>query len=275
MLPVWLFGGTSMIGWHVIRSSIQGLEVFCNRFAKFAACRDWRRINLDDADDVQALFASAAPRYVICCAGICDVDKCETDPDWAYRINVDGIVNLLANLPATTRFVYCSSDHVFSGDTGPYDEASDLDPITVYGQTRKTAEALIREARPDALIVRAGPVIGDSVDSRTGYLDWLRYRHREGLPITVVEDEARSAVSGPDLATRIVALTMSDCAGIRHVAAPAVSRLELAMYLNREYEIGADIAVERRVDRLVPHIGRIELTTLYDDALVEPLQLIP
>ena len=60
--------------------------------------------------------------------------------------------------------------------------------------------------------------------------------------------------------------------GIRHITATrAVSRPELATYLNERFEIGAHFDVMRRSDRRAPHLGRVELATLYDDALATPL----
>ena len=268
---IYLLGGTSILGWHLAQLPLPGLTVFCNRFANTAHCDGWRRVNLDEAGDVRQMFEGPLPSTVICCASVCDVDKCEADPDWARRINVDGIRLLLEHLPPTTRLVYCSSDHVFSGDSGPYNEQSTPDPISVYGETRVAAEALVLAARPDALVVRAGPGIGDSFDGRSGHLDWLRHRQRQGLCMTVVADEYRSAVWAPALAARIAALAQSDRRGIRHVAAKAVSRPDLAMHLNRIYGIGAVFAVETRAARSVPHIGAVELQSVHRDALAAPL----
>ena len=173
----YLLGGTSILGWHLAQLLLPGLTVFCNRFANAARCNGWRRVNLDEAGDVRQMFEGPLPSMVICCASVCDVDKCEADPDWARRINVDGIRLLLEHLPPTTRLVYCSSDHVFSGDSGPYNEQSTPDPISVYGKTRVAAEALVLAARPDALVVRAGPGIGDSFD---GHYLTLNHNRQQG-----------------------------------------------------------------------------------------------
>ena len=64
----------------------------------------------------------------------------------------------------------------------------------------------------------------------------------------------------------------SDIAGIRHVAADrCVSRLELARALNNSFHIGAKLEVDQRADRAVPHLGRVELGTRFEDELAQPL----
>ena len=60
---------------------------------------------------------------------MCDVEKCEADPDWAHEINVQQLHRVIKALPEKTRLVYVSSDHVFGGD-GEYDERSRPCPIS-------------------------------------------------------------------------------------------------------------------------------------------------
>jgi dTDP-4-dehydrorhamnose reductase len=268
---VFLFGATSMLGWSIMRAAPAPLTAFCNGYTRKPPPGIERGIHLDDAVAMYELFAAEHPRLIIHCAGVCDVEKCEASPEFAYSVNVDGTQLLLDHAPADARIVYCSSDHVFSGDTGPYDEASPTDPVSVYGKTRVAAERLIA-ARPGSLIVRTGLWIGPSATGRNGHLDWLRYRHRRQLPMTVVADELRSAMWAEDAARRVWELAQSELTGVRHVVATrVVSRPELAAYLAQRFALGAKLDVHYRRDRRAPHLGRVELATCYRDALARPL----
>lgn len=271
--PVWLLGVSSMLGWSIAtRARMPRLALYCNPHTRIPAGARWRRLGLQDRAAVAAAFAREPPALVIHCAGICDVEKCESSPDFAHAVNVQGMDNLLRYAPASTRLVYVSSDHVFSGDSGPYTESSPPDPISYYGRTRVAAEAMLRERRPDALIVRAGLWIGPSYNGRQGHLDWLRYRSARGLPTTVVRDEHRSAVWADEAAERTLALALSEISGIRHVVAErVVARPALAQYLDRRFAIGARLATMARSERPVPHLGQVTLRTEYRDALATPL----
>ena len=267
---MFLFGATSMLGWSILRTGGPGVVAFANEVT-VTTPPGMRGIRLDDESAMRRLFAGERPALIIHCAGVCDVEKCERSPEFAWRVNVDGTRMLLAFAPPDARIVYCSSDHVFSGDSGPYDETSPPDPISVYGRTRVAAERLVA-ADPRTLIVRAGLWIGPSVTGRYGHLDWLRYRHRRGLPMTVVADEVRSAVWADDAARRVWSLARSGLTGLHHVTATrAVARPELAHYLNERFAIGAQFSIERRRDRRTPHLGRVELTTRHAGPLAEPL----
>ena len=166
--------------------------------------------------------------------------------------------------------IYVSSDHVFGGD-GVYDEASSPCPISVYGRTRLDAEELVL-TRSDSLVIRIGLPIGPSPNGRTGHWDWLRYRVEHNLPVTIVHDEYRSVVWVNDLALRVMQLAESTETGIRHVTATrAASRVELANYLLSVIGETTEYARESRHQRAAPHLGRVELATIYRGELSRPL----
>lgn len=269
---VFLFGATSMLGWSILqaRGSV-AVTAFCNDNTANPPAGITRAIDLDDEAAVRALFEREQPGLVINCAGVCDVGACEKSPEFAHAVNVEGTRHLLRHAPAATRIVHCSSDHVFGGDAGPYREDSPTAPISVYGRTRVESERLVL-AHAGALVIRAGLWIGPSSTGRIGHLDWLRDRHRRGLPMTVVGDEWRSAVWADAAARRVWDLAGSPLVGLRHITATrAVSRPELATYLDRHFAIGATFAIESRHERATPHLGRVELATIHRDALAAPL----
>jgi dTDP-4-dehydrorhamnose reductase len=271
---VFLFGATSMLGWSILRAAGGQVTAFCNALTKTTHAEIRSGIDLDDEPAIRALFEREQPSLIVNCAGVCDVGTCEQSPEFAHIVNVVGTRMLLEYAPRDARIVHLSSDHVFSGDSGPYDESSPTDPISVYGRSRVAAEALVL-ARPNTLAIRAGLWIGPSSTGRIGHLDWLRDRHRRGLPMTVVSDEYRSAVWAEDAARRVWELARSTITGLRHIVAERiVSRPELATYLNKHFAIGASFDVEPRTERKTPHLGKVTLRTRFTDALAAPLPAV-
>jgi dTDP-4-dehydrorhamnose reductase len=198
------------------------------------------------------------------------VPKCEAAPEWAHEINVQHVARVLSALPRQTRLVYVSSDHVFGGD-GVYDEHSSPRPISVYGKTRVLAEQLVLD-RAGSLVIRVGLPIGPSANGRTGHWDWLRYRIERNLPVTIVHDEYRSVVWAHHLSGRVMELAQSAITGVRHVSAMrATSRVELANYLLSVFGESAEYDRQSRHERSAPHLGRVELATVFQDELSQPL----
>ena len=268
-----LFGATSILGFHLARQYSTSLLPFASPTHASSGVQGWQELNLESSNWISEILKKYNPATLLYCHAICDVPKCEVDPDWAYDINVGHLKRVLAALSDHTRLVYVSSDHVFGGD-GLYHEDSSPSPITAYGRMRVEAEDLVL-TRKGSLIIRPGLAIGPSPNGRNGYLDWLRYRTLSNLPITIIEDEYRSAVWAKDLADRVMQLVESPVDGIRHVPATrVVSRVELASYLFSKMELPPKFFSRRRHQQPIPHLGRVELGTRYSDELSSPLSSV-
>ena len=99
----------------------------------------------------------------------------------------------------------------------------------------------------------------------------MRYRFTKGLPITIVEDEARSVVIANDVVDRVFDFAASSCVGLRHIAAPCISRPDLANGVIQHLGLPVRYDLKTRSEQPAPHLGRVALTTVFDDALATPL----
>jgi len=265
-----LLGATSVVGFSLAQRFSALLLPIANPHNRAADGHPWHRARLDEPAEWLPLLQTRAPDLVIYAHAVCDVGKCEQYPEWARRVNVDCLAAVLDSVPASTRFVYLSSDHVFGGD-GTYSETSSPTPISVYGRTRVDAEQLVLQ-RPGSLIIRFGLPIGRSLNGRTGFYDWLRYRYERQLPITVIRDEWRSAAHADDVAQRVFELAQAPIGGIRHITATrAVARPELATHLMNQQGLPARFSLQNRADQPYPHLGRVELTSDHGDELASAL----
>ncbi len=263
-----LFGASSILGYHLAKGFPGLLVPFVSPSQNYS--HGWPELHLESLDWIQKTFTSYDIERLLYCHAVCDVPKCEANPDWAYEINVGHLKRVLRVLPEHIRLVYVSSDHVFGGD-GVYNEKMAPCPISIYGNTRVEAEQLVL-SREGSLVIRPGLAIGPSLTGRTGHVDWLRYRTTSNLPITIIEDEYRSVVWADSLAERVLQLAKSSIQGVRHIPATrAVSRVELANYLFEKMNLEGTFFTERRHQRPIPHLGRVELASRHDDAGSSPL----
>lgn len=267
--PILLFGGTSIIGFNLSHCFPNTIHPYVPSGNKSPSVQTWPTLQLENINWIKTQIETHQPEAVIYAHAVCDVTKCEKDPDWAYDVNVSNLKRVISVLPEKTRLIYISSDHVFGGD-GQYDESSTPSPISIYGRTRVEAEHCVLK-RAGSLVIRTGLAIGPSPDGRTGHMDWLRYRSEQNLPITIIEDEFRSVVWAKDLSHRMMLLLKSDEVGLRHVPAVAISRVSLAKHLMSLLGIKPIFKIERREQQQVPHLGQVELTSLYQDALSQAM----
>lgn len=97
------------------------------------------------------------PDYVIHAAAITVTDFCNKNPEMAYKINVQGAVNVAkACKKVNGKLIFISSEQVFNGnkERGPYDEEHTPVPNTVYGENKLEGEKLLKEIIKELWIVR-------------------------------------------------------------------------------------------------------------------------
>lgn len=266
-----LLGATSIVGYNISLRHHPDVCCIVTSRSRQKAVAHLPRLALHAPVDLAA-FCAALPAEptIIYCDAVCDVAKCEEDPQWAEAINIGNLERTLELLPAGTRFVYMSSDHVFGHD-GIYTESSEPCPVSLYGAMRVKCEKIALRY-PGALVLRSGLPIGLSIDGKSGHLQWLKYRLGRGLPVTIIRDESRTAVPLPLLADRVVALVRSDLAGIRHISSSGfLSRPRLAQALKEYYQFPGELTFSTRCRQPAPHLGRIHITTEFDDPLASPL----
>jgi len=177
------------------------------------------RVEIRELAAVRALFERLRPDVVLHTAY-------RQEGEGAWETTVDGAANLArAAHEIGARLVHLSTDVVFSGRKGvPYGEQDEPSPVTEYGRAKAESEARVREAHPDALIVRTSLIVGgpghEPSKHELAALDPTK---------AFYEDEVRCPSQVGDLAAALLELAELDVGGVLHVAgADALSRAELA-----------------------------------------------
>ena len=115
------------------------------------------QLDITDAAALRAWFREAAPEAVVHTAAVSDTGRCQREPQWSEKINVDGAVNLArACREFGTKLVLCSSDQVYFGSSlpGPHREDGPLTPANVYGCQKLRAEKECLAVLPDTVCLR-------------------------------------------------------------------------------------------------------------------------
>ena len=235
-------------------------------------------LDADDPSGWTALFQRYGFAAVINGEGSCKLKSCELDPEMAWRVNVEGLTNLLAAIGQhRTRLIHLSIDLVYSGNgKGGYVEADPTDPVTVYGKTMVEAEGLIACQRPDACVLRISLPMGISFNGHAGAIDWIQSRFRQHKPATLYFDEVRSPTYTDCLNRLFERLLVNDLSGVYHAGGPRrLSLFEIAQIVNRVGGYAPDLLIgcpRREAGPIPPRAGNVFLdSTKLSEALgVEP-----
>ena len=174
---------------------------------------------ITDRDALMGIRERFNPTHVIHCAGVCDLDICETRPDWAEKLNAGGARVVSDIFGGRAYLMYLSSDLVFSGEAPPpggYREEHAADPVSCAGRTIRAAEEMVAQC-PRNCVVRLGLPLGDSITGTKGAIDWIAHRFKRDLPVTLFHDELRSCISCGEVGRTVLALLLREAEGLFHL----------------------------------------------------------
>ena len=117
---------------------------------------DVAEMDITDARSVKAMFEKVEPDVVFHCGAYTAVDKAEDEgKELNYRINVEGTQNVAKACEAIgATLIYISTDYVFDGTSPPYQVDDQPSPLNFYGESKLAGEQAIRQAYPQAIILR-------------------------------------------------------------------------------------------------------------------------
>lgn len=163
-----------------------------------------------------ALDSEALPDVFVNAAAFTKVDRCETEPERAHRVNALA-PGLLAGLAGERgiALVHVSTDYVFDGRSRrPYRESDPPNPQGSYGRTKLAGERAVFETLPTALVVRTSWVFGHGRNFVAAILE----QARSGKTLRVVADQHGRPTSAWDLAEGIASLVERRVTGLYHLA---------------------------------------------------------
>jgi len=232
---VWVTGANGLIGNYLIQTA--------PKFAPAWQVRALTRSDFDllDFETVRQAFRKDQPQLVIHCAAMTGIAETQASPALARQINVE-VTKLLAELAAEIQFVFFSTDLVFDGRKGNYDETDPVNPIHVYGETKAAAEQIVLK-NPRHLVVRTSINGGISRGGKRGFNEQLRLAWKTGQKMKLFTDEFRCPIFAGETARAVWELAARNRTGLFHVAgAERLSRWQIGQLLAKRWrELKANI----------------------------------
>lgn len=205
--------------------------------------------DLSDEASVRAAIAGAECDWLVNAAAYTAVDRAETEEALAETINgsAPGWIGAAARA-AGVRVAHISTDFVFDGTAGtPYRPDSPTNPLGVYGRSKLAGEIALRDADPDALIVRTSWV--HASEGGNFPLTMLRLM-RERDEIRVVADQIGTPTWAATLAGALWSLMAAGVSGTHHLTdAGVASWYDLAVAVAEE---AVELGLLARIPAIVP-----------------------
>ena len=206
MATLLITGVNGLLGQKVLQQAshldfdIIGIDI---HDAPFVAAKNFHYEPLDITDRraVKNLILRHYPHYIVNTAAMTNVDACETEKEKCWRINVEGVENLIyAARKIGSRIVHISTDYVFDGKNGPYDEEDTCAPLGYYGKSKLASENALRASDLEFAILRTMVLYGVGTNVRPNFVTWLISALRAKKSVKIVTDQIGSPTLADDLA---------------------------------------------------------------------------
>jgi dTDP-4-dehydrorhamnose reductase len=154
------------------------------------------------------------PEVIIHCAAYTDVDHAEDDDSKCFNVNANGTKYLVESAKKYhAKFVYISTDYIFSGDSlEPYEINDIPNPKSIYGESKYLGELETLKYHKH-FIVRISWVFGKNGNN---FVKTMLRLGKEKESLNIVSDQIGSPTYTKDLSILILEIIKTEKYGIYH-----------------------------------------------------------
>lgn len=200
-------------------------------------------LDLTQRERVAQMMLDLKPDIVIHAAAITDVEECRKNPTKAVEVNCKATENLVKHAPLDCRFVYISTDMVYSGP-GPHRENSKSEnPINMYGLSKYMGEFAAAKMA-NHLIVRTNMFGFSKTERKSSLVDFFVQKFKSGTTVQLFTDAFFSPLSARTLSQYILRMATNEKTGTYNLGSNnGMSKAKFALTLANELSLPMHHAV--------------------------------
>ena len=199
-------------------------------------------LDLLNLDEITTIFEKIKPDVVIHLAALTDVELCESNPKLAYMINTTATEKIAKESEKLGCFlIYLSTDYIFDGKNGMYDEKNSSNPLNEYAKTKLYGEKAVEKYNTKWSILRTSTPFGNHPTRKT-FPKWIVENLKSKKSLNIVEDQFTSPTYVPNLSKMILEVSMSNLEGLFHLSGSTrISRYEFAKLISEQLNLDSSL----------------------------------
>lgn len=200
-MSILLIGAQGQVG-QELQKTLAGLEAELGPVV--AVGRE--QLDLTDLEAIATKVTHTNPNLIVNSAAYTAVDKAESEPALAHRINAEapGAIARAAK-KCNAALIHISTDYVFAGnEASPRLEDDPTGPLSVYGKTKLAGENAIRAELEQHIILRTAWVYG--CYGKGNFVKTMLRLAKDRSELSVVADQVGSPTWAKDIAVVIAQL---------------------------------------------------------------------
>ncbi len=187
-------------------------------------------LNLDNTENFNV--HDFQPDVILHCGALTHVDYCEHHEAESYEKTVHSTKNIIGlSKKINAKLVFISTDYIFDGENGPYDEEAKPNALSLYGKHKLEAEQLVLAANSSNLVLRITNVYGDEERGKnfiSRIIDQILNQQKLTLKLPV--DQYATPINATDIARCLFLLLRDKKSGVYNIASTDyMNRVQLAL----------------------------------------------
>jgi dTDP-4-dehydrorhamnose reductase len=245
MQKILITGASGFLGTHLYKHLHNNFLVISLFNSNILQHKNAISFDLNNIAAIPNLLNLIKPTVVIHTAAISSIAQCEHNKSQSYNINVaasEALALHCKKIHAT--FIFCSTDLVFDGTTGNYNEEDIPNPINEYGLQKYEAEKNIIAVNEDAIIARLPLMIGENEKGIAGVVAEMQLKNKQGVSMHLFSNEYRSPALVEDVVFGLELLMLKKKSGTYHLAGKQkLNRVQIAEYVKTKYNLNKLILI--------------------------------
>ncbi len=200
-------------------------------------------LNLNNTEnfDVRAF----QPNVILHCGALTHVDYCEHHEAESYDKTVLSTKNIIALAnELNAKLVFISTDYIFDGVDGPYEETVKPNALSVYGKHKLEAEQAVLTAASNNIVIRITNVYGDEERGKnfvSRIIEQIKAKQKLQLKLPI--DQYSTPINAHDIARCLFLLLNDNKNGVYNISSTDyMNRVQLALTIlkyfpNADYEL--------------------------------------
>jgi dTDP-4-dehydrorhamnose reductase len=227
----------------------------------------WENVDLNNKVRLGNLLKKLNPDIIIHCAANVNLDLSEIDSSDAIYLH-SNIINEFKSSSPNSTFVYISTDSIFDGEKGNYNEKDLPNPLNKYAFSKLEGERKVAKLFKDHLIIRTN-IYGYHSNNKNSLAKWAITSLENGELINGFENVIFNPVYTLQLATIIEELLKSEFRGLINVGCDEViSKFSFLKLIAKRFNFNEDLIVKSHFDISKFKAPR-PLNTSIDNSLVK------
>lgn len=219
MARLLITGASGLLGFNLVLASRTEHEVVAvyNQFRIDIPGIHAVQKDLTHELNIVEVIGQFSPDCVINCAAATNVDECEKTPELAMELNFE-LPRNLARVAASRDLplIHTSTDAVFNGEHGHYQENDEVDPINHYARSKALGESAVLQEHGNAAVIRTN-IFGWNIQPKQSLSEWFLSKLESGIQCPGFTDVLFSPILVNDLALILLRFAQSKRRGIYHV----------------------------------------------------------